>query len=81
MSLNFFPSDLPGAWLRSFQVTNAAGQQPSGAVLSRQCPQLLRAQSGHGNLGGALGTCVTRLSAIFHQTITDQPASHYWPFQ
>lgn len=81
MSLNFFPPDLPDAWLRSSVVTNAAGQKPSGAVLSQQCPQLLQAQSGHGNLGTALGTCVTRLSATFHQSITYQPASRYWPFQ
>jgi len=81
MSLNFFPPDLPDAWLRSSQVTNAAGQKPSSAVLSQQCPQLLQAQIGHGNLGEALRTCVTKLSATFHQTITYQPASRYWPFQ
>lgn len=81
MSLNFFPPDLPDAWLRSSQVTNAAGQRPSGVVLSQQCPQLLQAQIGQANMGGALRTCVTRLSATFHQTITYQPASRYWPFQ
>jgi ABC-type transport system involved in multi-copper enzyme maturation permease subunit len=81
MSLTFFPPDLPNAWLRSSQVTNAAGQKPSGVVLSQQCPQLIQAQSGHGDLGGALGTCVTKLSATFHQTLVYQPASRYWPFQ
>ncbi|MGD0702503.1 MAG: ABC transporter permease [Trebonia sp.] len=81
MSLNFFPPELPDAWLRSSQVTNAAGQKPSGAVLSQQCPQVLRAQIGQGNMGEALRTCMVKLSATFHQTITYQPASRYWPFQ
>lgn len=81
MSLTLFPPDLPNAWLLSSQVTNAAGQQPAGAVLSQQCPQLLRAQVGQGSLRTALGSCVTKLSATFHQTLTYQPASRYWPFQ
>jgi len=81
ISLNFFPPNIPDAWVQSSQVTNAAGLKPSGAVLSQQCPQLLQAQLGQGNMGRALQTCVTRLSATFHQTVTYQPASHYWPFQ
>jgi ABC-type transport system involved in multi-copper enzyme maturation permease subunit len=81
MSLNFFPPGLPDAWLLSSQVTNAAGQKPSGAVLSQQCPQLLQAQIGQGNMSAALTACVTKLSATFHQTVAYQPASRYWPFQ
>jgi len=81
MSLTFFPPDLPNAWLQSSQVTNAAGQKPAGAVISRLCPRLIQAQAGHGSLSGALNSCVTRLSATFHQTIVYQPASRYWPFQ
>jgi ABC-type transport system involved in multi-copper enzyme maturation permease subunit len=81
MSLTFFPPDLPNAWLLSSQVTNAAGQQPAGAVLGQQCPPLLQAQVGNGDLRAALGSCVTKLSATFHQTLVYQPASRYWPFQ
>lgn len=81
MSLTFFPPDLPGAWLQSAEVTNAAGQKPSGVVIAQHCPQLLEAQVGHGNLDTALSSCVTQLSATFHQTLVYQPASHYWPFQ
>lgn len=81
MSITFFPPDLPNAWLLSAQATNAAGQKPAGAVLGQQCPQLLQAQVGHANLQTALGTCVTKLSATFHQTLVYQPASRYWPFQ
>ena len=81
MSLTFFPPDLPNAWLLSAQTANAAGQQPSGAVLSQQCPRLLAAQVGVGNLDTAVHSCVTTLSATFHQTLVYQPASRYWPFQ
>ena len=31
-------------------------------------------------MGGAVRTCVAKLSATFHQIITYQPASRYWPF-
>ena len=81
MSVDFFPPDLPNAWLLSSQVTNAAGQQPSGAVLSQQCPRLLQAQVGHGDLRTAVESCVTTLGKTFHQTLVYQPATRYWPFQ
>jgi hypothetical protein len=82
LSLTFFPPQLPDAWLQSSQVTNAAGQQPSGAVLNQLCPQFVHIiHGGHGDERAAFGACVTKLSATFHQAITYQPASRYWPFQ
>ena len=82
MSLIFFPPQMPDAWIRSAQVTNAAGQRPSGAVLSQLCPQFVQvAHGGPGDMREALGACVTKLSATFHQTLVYQPASRYWPFQ
>ena len=81
INLTFFPPDMPNALVLSSQVTNAAGQQPGGAVLSQQCPQLLRAQLGQGSLQAAVSSCATKLSATFHQTLVYQPASRYWPFQ
>lgn len=82
LSLNFFPRQLPDAWILSSQVSNAAGQKPSGAVITQLCPQLVQAvHGGQGNMRQALGACVTRLSATFHQTVVYQPASRYWPFQ
>ncbi len=81
MGLTFFPPGMPNAWLLSSQVTNAAGQQPAGAVLSQQCPQLLRAQVGQGSMQTAIVSCATKLSATFHQVLVYQPASRYWPFQ
>jgi hypothetical protein len=80
-SLNFFPPQMPDAWIRSAQVTNAAGQKPSGTVLSQLCPQFIQAVHGQGGTSAALRACVTKLSATFHQTVVYQPASRYWPFQ
>jgi hypothetical protein len=81
VSLNFFPPELPDAWIRSSQVTNAVGQKPSGAVLNELCPQFIQAVHGQGGMRAALQACVTKLSATFHQTVVYQPASRYWPFQ
>jgi hypothetical protein len=81
VSLNFFPPQMPDAWIRSAQVTNAAGQKPSGALLNQLCPQFVQAVHGQGGMSAALEACVTKLSVTFHQTVVYQPASHYWPFQ
>lgn len=82
VSLNFFPPQMPDAWLRSAEVTNAAGQQPSGSVLNQVCPQFVRVvNGGPGDQHATFLACVTKLSATFHQTVVYQPASRYWPFQ
>jgi hypothetical protein len=82
LSLTFFPPQLPNAWLRSAQVTNAAGQKPSGGILDQLCPQFVHiVHGGHGDMGAALQACATKLSPSFHQTVAYQPASRYWPFQ
>jgi hypothetical protein len=81
MSLTFFPPDMPGAWLASSATTDSAGRTPAGAVLREQCPDLLQAQVGAGDLRAALDTCVAALSADFRQRLAYQPASRYWPFQ
>jgi ABC-type transport system involved in multi-copper enzyme maturation permease subunit len=82
LSLNFFPPRLPNAWLTSYQVTNAAGQKTSGAVLDQHCPQFVSIiHGGHGDMGASIGACVAKLSETFHQTLVYQPASRYWPFQ
>jgi hypothetical protein len=82
VSLNFFPPPMPDAWVRSAEVANAAGQQPSGSVLSQLCPQFVRVvNGGQGNVHATFAACVTKLSSTFHQTVVYQPASRYWPFQ
>jgi hypothetical protein len=81
VSLNFSPPQMPDAWIRSAQVTNAAGQKPSGAVLNQLCPQFVQAVHGQGATSAVVQACVTKLSVTFHQTVAYQPASRYWPFQ
>jgi hypothetical protein len=81
-TLTFFPPQLPNAWLQSAQVTNAAGQKPSGTMLSQLCPQFTQVVHGRqGDMRTAVQSCARTLSATFHQTIVYQPASRYWPFQ
>ncbi len=82
VSLEFFPPQMPDAWVRSSQVANAAGQQLSGSVLKQLCPQFVRVvNGGAGDQHATLLACVTKLSATFRQTVVYQPASRYWPFQ
>jgi ABC-type transport system involved in multi-copper enzyme maturation permease subunit len=89
------PPALPNAWVNSAQLINRAGQQPSGRVLERICPQLVAAvnsnqppASGAARVGPAPGAiqsafnnCLTKVGATFHQVVFYQPASRYWPFQ
>jgi ABC-type transport system involved in multi-copper enzyme maturation permease subunit len=81
MGLRYYPPDLPNAWLLSSTVTNAAGQRTSGTVLSQQCPSLIQAGAGRGNMDQAINSCTATLSKTFHDTLLYQPASRYWPFQ
>jgi len=81
VALRFFPPDLPNAWLLSSTVSNAAGQQTAGTVLAQQCPSLLKAQNGSGDMNRAIISCAGTLAKTFHQTLLYQPASRYWPFQ
>ena len=50
-------------------------------MVNQSCQQFVQAAHGHGDMAAALKTCVTNLSATFHQTVVYQPASRYWPFQ
>ncbi|HEX3947442.1 MAG TPA: hypothetical protein VHW47_07030 [Acidimicrobiales bacterium] len=59
------------------------------------CPTLVRAtHQGHPRTGArgdavpapaapqrTFQTCTAKVAATFHQVVTCQPASHYWPFQ
>jgi hypothetical protein len=65
---------LPDAWVFSVKIVDRAGHAPTSSFLSRACP---------------LGTygplhprdCTARLAASFHQLVTYQPGSRYWPMQ
>jgi ABC-type transport system involved in multi-copper enzyme maturation permease subunit len=65
---------LPNAWVSSVKIADNAGHVPTNAFLKRACPL--------GNYGPLdPRECTARLAAKFHQVVTYQPGSHYWPMQ
>ncbi len=66
------PPNVQNAWVLSDQVVNAAGH-----------PAPVRAYVACGAPGtaGRLNACLVRFAAHYHQVLTLQPASRYWPFQ
>jgi len=66
--------NLPGAWVYSAQIVDRAGHTPTTSFLSRACPL--------GNYGPLHPRdCTARLAGTFHQLVTYQPGSRYWPMQ
>jgi hypothetical protein len=85
---------LPNAWITSIAVVNGKGQALTASVLARTCPGIggRRAHGGPGTNGSghgpapqsvvnALDQCVARIAVTYHETVTYQPASRYWPLQ
>jgi hypothetical protein len=65
---------LPNAWVYSVKIVDQAGHTPATSFLSRACPL--------GNYGPLNPRdCTARLAARFHQLVTYQPGSRYWPMQ
>ena len=65
---------LRDAWVYSVQIVDQAGHTPTTSFLSRACPL--------GNYGPLNPRdCTARLAATFHQLVTYQPGSRYWPLQ
>ena len=82
--------NLPNAWISTTRIVDGAGHALSDQVVSRTCPTLgwacrhrphpagAEAGSGRvvpGNVQSALQSCVTKLSAHYHELVTYQPAS------
>ena len=82
--------DIPNAWITSIGVVSKDGAPLTGSQLARACPGL---GSGRGSHGGPSRTqappsvvnrmhdCVARLGVSFHEVVTYQPPSRYWPLQ
>jgi hypothetical protein len=51
------------------------GGQPGGAGVGGGVTRT------HAAAGQALQDCVTKIGATYHEVVTYQPASHYWPLQ
>lgn len=85
---------IANAWVYSTQLVDRTGTALSPQALAKMCPLLGRGASGSGGAGiggGAtrvrssngqvLEDCVTRIGDTYHEVITYQPPSHYWPLQ
>lgn len=88
-SLQLHPPDLPNAWITSIDIIDKSGGRLPAAELARFCPGLGQGRPGHG-LGHTqapasavrrLQECGARLSALYHEAVSYQPASRYWPLQ
>jgi hypothetical protein len=89
--------NLPGAWVLSTRIVDAGGHTLSPTVAAHACPRLgiglppppPEAANGSvkaaapvpGDIRQGLVSCVTKLSAHYHELVTYQPASRYWTFQ
>jgi hypothetical protein len=83
LSMQVFPPTLPDAWALSASVVDKAGHAPTSEHIKRACPSLFQGPGGKLPFpkAGGLPGCVAHLAARFHEVVTYQPASRYWPFQ
>jgi ABC-type transport system involved in multi-copper enzyme maturation permease subunit len=86
---------IPNAWLYPTQLVDKAGHPLTSQLVARMCPTLGVGGRGGGaggaglgggtthtrSLGQGLQDCVTKIGATYHEVVTYQPASHYWPLQ
>jgi hypothetical protein len=84
--------DLPNAWVTSIAIVNGKGDALTASELAGTCPGI--GHGGGGALAGGSGhvqapqsvvntthDCVARIAATYHELVTYQPASRYWPLQ
>ena len=88
--------DLPNAWVTSIGIVNGKGDELTGSVLAGDCPDIGRGGGGgivnpfaNGSshvpasqgVADTMHECVARIAATYHEVVTYQPASRYWPLQ
>ena len=85
--------DLPGAWVTSVAIVNGKGDALTASKLASTCPDIghggnsgaLAGGPGHGQapqgVVNSTHDCVARIAAAYHEVVTYQPASRYWPLQ
>ncbi len=88
--------DLPDAWVTSIGIVNGKGDGLTGSVLAGNCPDIGRGggggivnpfANGSSHVPASQGVadtthdCVARIAATYHEVVTYQPASRYWPLQ
>ena len=71
--------NIPGAWIFSDQIVGKAGHGPTYQYFKSTCAGVLPPAT---PTRTAMQACNVKLAAAgFHQLVTLQPASRYWPFQ
>jgi hypothetical protein len=88
-SLEPAPPNLPNAWITTSQILNSGGHPLTASELAATCPGLGRGRGGGGggpqpspqSVATQLQDCVARIGTTFHQVVSYQPASRYWPLQ
>jgi hypothetical protein len=83
--------DIPGAWILSSRVVDAAGHSPTSSVISQLCPGIARGlPPSHGKHHvvrvlppgqRAFESCLSALSRNYHLAVSYQPGSRFWLFQ
>ncbi len=88
--------DLPNAWVTSIAIVNGQGDALTSSELGLGKPPPGRIGHGRGSGAPAGGSghvqapqsvvdathdCVARIAATYHEVVTYQPASRYWPLQ
>ena len=87
--------DLPNAWITSITIVNGKGDELTSSELASTCPDIGHGRgSGSGGPAGGSGhvrapqsvvnathDCIARIAAAYHEVVTYQPASRYWPLQ
>lgn len=90
------PPQIPNAWVYSTSIVSKTGQALSPQFVARACPHvnLGGPPTGHVPPSGhsfrvtappgaqqAVSNCIAKVGTTYHEVVTYQPASHYWPLQ
>lgn len=84
------PPGIPNAWFTAIGIVSKDGGALTASELARICPGIGDHRGG-GAAGGdvkapqsvvtGMQDCVARVGETFHEVVTYQPASRYWPLQ
>jgi hypothetical protein len=70
------PVSVPNGWINAIAIADGSGHALTAQHVSRACPFLAR------TVGyGQLRQCVEKLGHTYHEVVSYQPGSHYWPLQ
>jgi hypothetical protein len=86
------PPDIPNGWITSIGVvSDHGGARLTATELARFCPGIGSGRGPSGGQGGhvpapqsvvnGMHDCVARVGTRFHELVSYQPASRYWPLQ